>query len=117
MYGSTQLTNVPVLAYNNDQDAPNNQVKSKKPKASDTGKKGPRKAKVEQVDSKAHFPNGKSHSKMNGVCYSASLPTVLYPCYHISDSAWQQIILHIFINVVKKIEAPHHNFQALFQVV
>ena len=87
MYGSTQLTNVPVLAYNNDQDAPNNQVKPKRAKTSDAGKKkGPRKAEVEQLDSKAHFPNGKSHSKMNGVCYSASSPTVLYPCYHISDS-------------------------------
>ncbi|RLN42252.1 hypothetical protein C2845_PM01G35740 [Panicum miliaceum] len=50
-----------------DEDAPNNQVKPKRPKTSDAGKKkGPRKAEVEHVDSKAHFPNGKSHSKMNG---------------------------------------------------
>ncbi|XP_025795610.1 lysine-specific demethylase JMJ25-like isoform X1 [Panicum hallii] len=50
-----------------DEEAPNNQVKPKRPKTSDAGKKkGPREAEVEQVDSKAHFPNGKSHSKING---------------------------------------------------
>ncbi|KAJ1294642.1 hypothetical protein BS78_01G161000 [Paspalum vaginatum] len=47
-----------------DEGTANNQVKSKRAKRSDAGKKRPRKAKV---DSEAHFPNGKGHVEMNGV--------------------------------------------------
>jgi hypothetical protein len=52
-----------------DQEAPNKQVKPKRPKISDAAKKGPRKAIAVQMGSEAQFPNAKGHVEMNEVCF------------------------------------------------
>ncbi|XP_062211756.1 lysine-specific demethylase JMJ26-like [Phragmites australis] len=50
----------------NDDKTANNQVKPKRAKIDAGTKKGPRKAKAEQVDSKAQFPSSKSSRETNG---------------------------------------------------
>uniref|UniRef100_A0A0A9GMU2 Uncharacterized protein n=1 Tax=Arundo donax TaxID=35708 RepID=A0A0A9GMU2_ARUDO len=51
----------------NDKGTANNQVKPERAKRSDARKKrGSRKTKAEQLDSKGRYPNSKSHDEMNG---------------------------------------------------